>query len=84
MSDSAKLIAAPAAARDRAPHVPTVELTSMVRQPILDLRGRLHGYELLFQNAPEGDSGVDSAQCPLSILDGRGVGLRQMHRRGAE
>lgn len=69
MSDSAKLIAAPAAARDRAPHVPTVELTSMVRQPILDLHGRLHGYELLFQNAPEGDIGVDSAECPLSILD---------------
>ncbi len=31
---------------------PTVGLRYFARQPILDLRGRLHGYELLFRNGP--------------------------------
>lgn len=31
---------------------PTVDLRYVARQPILDLHGRLHGYELLFRNGP--------------------------------
>jgi EAL and modified HD-GYP domain-containing signal transduction protein len=69
MPDSTKFVAASLGARDGVPHVQPVELTGMVRQPILDLRGRLHGYELLFQDAPEGDIGADSVLSPLSILD---------------
>ena len=29
------------------------ELHSLARQPILDLRGRVHGYELLFRGGPD-------------------------------
>ncbi len=32
---------------------PPGELRYMARQPILDVKGRVHGYDLLFRNAPE-------------------------------
>ncbi|HZP04268.1 MAG TPA: HDOD domain-containing protein [Terracidiphilus sp.] len=32
---------------------PTGEMRYMARQPILDLKGRVHGYDLIFRNAPE-------------------------------
>jgi EAL and modified HD-GYP domain-containing signal transduction protein len=32
---------------------PAAEVRYVARQPILDLQGRVHGYDLLFRNAPE-------------------------------
>jgi len=39
------------------------------RQPILDLRGRVHGYELLFRNGPEGKFSGDGDLATRTMLD---------------
>ena len=35
------------------------EMRYVSRQPILDLRGHVHGYELLFRDTPEAATSVD-------------------------
>ena len=45
------------------------ELRYVARQPILNLRGRVHGYELLFRNAPEGVSSRDVNMAARTMLD---------------
>jgi EAL and modified HD-GYP domain-containing signal transduction protein len=45
------------------------DLTYVARQPILDLRGRLHGYELLFRNGPEAALGVGGDAATRNLLD---------------
>jgi EAL and modified HD-GYP domain-containing signal transduction protein len=41
----------------------------VARQPILDLRGKLHGYELLFRNGPENAFSGDSDLASRTMLD---------------
>jgi len=51
--------------------VATVEggLRYVARQPILDLRGRVHGYELLFRNGPEAFFSGDGDMATRTMLD---------------
>jgi len=46
---------------------PVAGVRYVARQPILDLRGKVHGYELLFRDGPEavfrGDGNVATAPC---------------------
>ncbi len=44
-------------------------LRYVARQPILDLRGRLHGYELLFRNGPELGFRGDGDLATRTMLD---------------
>jgi EAL and modified HD-GYP domain-containing signal transduction protein len=41
----------------------------VARQPILDLRGRVHGYELLFRNSPEAPTVGEGDLATLTVLD---------------
>jgi c-di-GMP-related signal transduction protein len=41
----------------------------VARQPILDLRGRVHGYELLFRNGREGIFHGDGEQATRTMID---------------
>jgi EAL and modified HD-GYP domain-containing signal transduction protein len=41
----------------------------VARQPILNLKGRVHGYELLFRNAPESSGGQDAVAASRTMLD---------------
>ncbi len=41
----------------------------MARQPILDLRGKVHGYELLFRNGPEAMFRGDGDMATRTMLD---------------
>jgi len=46
---------------------PGAEARYVARQPILDVRGRVHGYELLFRDSPDAlrrDSGSPGVTCP--------------------
>ncbi len=45
------------------------EMRYVARQPILNLRGRVHGYELLFRNAPEAAAGRDADTAARTMLD---------------
>jgi len=45
------------------------ELCYVARQPILDLRGRVHGYELLFRAGPEAAFRGDGNQATRTMLD---------------
>ena len=55
------------------PEAPPAEfrdgLRYVARQPILDLRGRLHGYELLFRNGPELGFRGDGNLATRTMLD---------------
>src|SRR5471030_2455459 len=55
--------AAPANSTGSAPPKWAGEMRYVARQPIMNLRGHVHGYELLFRNAPCAVSspGVDAA-----------------------
>jgi hypothetical protein len=44
-------------------------LRYVARQPILDLRGRVHGYELLFRNGPEAAFRGDGNLATRTMLD---------------
>jgi c-di-GMP-related signal transduction protein len=44
-------------------------LRYLARQPILDLRGRVHGYELLYRDGPEAGFRVDGDQATRTMLD---------------
>ena len=48
---------------------PTGELRYVARQPILNLLGRVHAYELLFRNAPETVFNRDSDTAARTMLD---------------
>lgn len=58
----------PAASREAVPDA-TGGLRYVARQPILDLRGRVHGYELLFRNGPEAAFRGDGDQASRTMLD---------------
>ncbi|MGH9604782.1 MAG: EAL and HDOD domain-containing protein [Terracidiphilus sp.] len=45
------------------------ELRYFARQPILDLRGRVHGYELLFRNGPHAAFSGDGDLATRTMLD---------------
>lgn len=45
------------------------EMRSIARQPILDLRGHVHGYELLFQIPPGADALENEAEAARTVLD---------------
>ena len=47
----------------------TVGLRYMARQPILDPRGRVHGYELLFRNGPEAVFSGDGNLATRTMID---------------
>jgi EAL and modified HD-GYP domain-containing signal transduction protein len=51
------------------PREPADGLRYVARQPILDLRGRLHGYELLFRNGPEAAFRGDGDLATRTMLD---------------
>jgi len=61
--------AAPANGAEAVPPEWAGEMRYVARQPILNLRGRVHGYELLFQNAPEAVSGRDADVAARTMLD---------------
>jgi EAL and modified HD-GYP domain-containing signal transduction protein len=52
-----------------APQKSTGEIRYVARQPILNLQGRVHGYELLFRNAPETVFNRDSDTAARTMLD---------------
>ena len=45
------------------------EMRYVARQPILNLKGRVHGYELLFRSAPESVGGPDAVAAARTMLD---------------
>ena len=45
------------------------ELRYVARQPILDMRGKAHGYELLFWNGREPNFGADRNLATRTMLD---------------
>ncbi len=45
------------------------EMRYVVRQPILNLRGHVHGYELLFRNAPEAVLNAGADMAARTMLD---------------
>lgn len=45
------------------------EVRCMARLPILDQRGNVHGYELLFQDRPDGDIIANSVEASRTVLD---------------
>ncbi len=47
----------------------TSEMRYVARQPILDLKGRVHGYDLLFRNAPESIFRRDAETAVETMLD---------------
>jgi EAL and modified HD-GYP domain-containing signal transduction protein len=63
--DSAEL-SAPA---EFSPKEPTAGVRYVARQPILDLRGKVHGYELLFRNGPEAVFRGDGNMATRTMLD---------------
>jgi EAL and modified HD-GYP domain-containing signal transduction protein len=62
-------LAAPVRSPVAAPPESTDGLRFVARQPILDLRGRVHGYELLFRNGPELLFRGDSDLATRTMLD---------------
>ncbi|HEY1647221.1 MAG TPA: HDOD domain-containing protein [Terracidiphilus sp.] len=48
---------------------PSGEMRYMARQPILDLKGRVHGYDLLFRNAPETIFRRDAESAVETMID---------------
>ena len=48
---------------------PAGSLRYMARQPIMDLRGRVHGYELLFRAGPEAVFCGDGDLATRTMLD---------------
>ena len=45
------------------------EMRYVARQPILNLKGRVHAYELLFRSAPEASGGPDAVAAARTMLD---------------
>jgi c-di-GMP-related signal transduction protein len=52
-----------------ASHKLTSELRYIARQPILNLKGEVHGYELLFRDAPDAASDPDRDLAARTMLD---------------
>jgi EAL and modified HD-GYP domain-containing signal transduction protein len=59
----------PARIPKAAPANPAEELRFVARQPILDLRGRVHAYELLFRAGPEAVFRGDGDHATRTMLD---------------
>jgi len=59
----------PANIFEAAPPELTAGLRYVARQPILDLRGRVHGYELLFRAGPEAAFRGDGDLATRTMLD---------------
>jgi EAL and modified HD-GYP domain-containing signal transduction protein len=51
------------------PHESATEMRSVARQPILDVDGRVHGYELLFRNFLDKSPGSDGDLATRTLLD---------------
>src|SRR5579863_7150291 len=49
------------------------ETRYIARQPILDLRGRVHGYELLSRTAPGAASILDAGTTACTMLDNAAI-----------
>ena len=47
----------------------TGELRCVARQPILDLQGRVHGYDLIFRNTPDSVFRRDAGLAVETMLD---------------
>ncbi len=72
---------------------PASGMRYVARQPILDLRGKVHGYELLFRNGPEDAFSGDGDLATRTMLDNtvlfgweadrRPAGVCELHRRDA-
>jgi len=60
---------AQAGGAETAPAEPKDGLRYFARQPILDLRGRVHGYELLFRNGPDVAFSGDGDLATRTMLD---------------
>jgi EAL and modified HD-GYP domain-containing signal transduction protein len=60
---------APAKCLEAVPAKIAGEVRYVARQPILNLQGRVHGYELLFRNAPETVFHRDSDTAARTMLD---------------
>ena len=54
---------------ETAPAEWTGDVRYIARQPILDLHGRLHGYELLFRNGPQSVLRSDGDMATRTVLD---------------
>jgi c-di-GMP-related signal transduction protein len=54
---------------EKSPNEPTEGMRFVARQPILDLRGRIHGYELLFRSGPEMAFRGDGDVATRTMLD---------------
>jgi EAL and modified HD-GYP domain-containing signal transduction protein len=62
-------------------HEQAAELRYMVRQPILDIRGRAHGYELRFWDGREPNFGADKNLAIRTMLDNTMIfGLEELAR----
>lgn len=69
MSDSVTLSAAPEISLHRTPIKWPVEVGRMARQPILDLRARVMGYEFIFQNGQSALAETSRLDVTPDILD---------------
>ena len=65
MSTQAPLVRGSAAAQPKW----AGEMRYVVRQPIMDLRGHVHGYELLFRNAPDAMANLGADVATRTLLD---------------
>lgn len=67
--------------RDKAESVPLSELRYLARQPILDSRGQVHAYELLFRSGPHNAFSGDEDVATSTMLDNSVVfGLEKLAR----
>ncbi len=74
------LIESPATSR-AATRAQSGELHNLARQPILDARGQVHAYELLFRSSAANASGADDEVATRTILDNSIVfGLEKLAR----
>src|SRR5215469_809085 len=63
----------------RAATEPAAPVRYLARQPILDLRGRMHGYELLFRSGPENSFDGEGEHATRTMIDNTVVfGVRKL------
>jgi EAL and modified HD-GYP domain-containing signal transduction protein len=61
--------AAPVNGTESSPSIWAGEMRYVARQPIMNLRGHVHGYELLFRNAPDAVAGQGLDAAARTMLD---------------
>jgi len=69
MVDRVAIQTEPAKVSEIAPQKWAGDMRYVARQPILDLEGRVHGYELLFRNGPLAVSRGDGDLAARTMLD---------------